>query len=63
MTPLHMITLFGLVWLSAEQDTCPPPVGQFVTLNNKPYQKEPFVVKVKKKKGKKLYTKLGSMRI
>ena len=46
-----MFIMFGLVWLSVEQETCPPHVGQFVTLNNRPYQKEPIVVKVKKKKG------------
>ncbi|XP_023327181.1 uncharacterized protein LOC111700485 isoform X3 [Eurytemora carolleeae] len=51
MASMHMFILFGLVWLSVEQETCPPHVGQFVTLNNRPYQKEPIVVKVKKKKG------------
>ena len=51
MASMHMFIMFGLVWLSVEQETCPPHVGQFVTLNNRPYQKEPIVVKVKKKKG------------
>ena len=32
---------------------CPPPVGQFVLLNNRPYQQQaPVVVKVRKKTGR-----------